>query len=107
MPQWRPSATSNHDIGGNSDTTSRLAIQCEGLGAADVLKVYGRVSGAAAYMPVGVRKQQTDAFIDGATGISNDNNVFEAEVSGLEIQLQFTKTTAGPFKINFNRTSGP
>jgi hypothetical protein len=93
MPRWRPNATSNQDAGGGAAGARRLAIQCVGMGAGDTLKVGGRVPGVVAYVPIALKKKGTDAIIPGATGIVADGDVFHVDVTGLEVQLQYTKAT--------------
>lgn len=94
MPRWRPTATSNVDAGGGQEGGAReLTIQCVGMGAGDTLKVGGRVSGVTAYVPIALTKKGTDAIIPGATGIVADGDVFRVDVTGLEVQLQYTKAT--------------
>jgi hypothetical protein len=106
MAQWRPSATSNLDIGAGPETVPRrLIVQCENLGAGDTLKVAGRAKGAVAYQPLALTKQGTNAVVPGATGIVNDADTFEVDVGGMEVQLQYTKAANNPI-VNFNEVYG-
>lgn len=104
MGQWKPIITSNLVIGGGGEGTSReLTVQCENLGAGDTLKVAGRVPGAVAYGVIALIKKATNAVIPGATGIVADADNFLVDVTGLEIQLQYTKATNNPI-INWSDT---
>lgn len=82
----------------------RIAIQCENLGAGDTVKVAGRVGGAVVAQPVQLTKVSTGALIPGGTGIVADPDEFQANVSGLDVELQFTKVTNNPI-VNWSDNS--
>lgn len=97
MSKWSPLVTSNLDIGGGQEgTLRRLAIRMTGTGAGDTLKIGGRIPGESTYTPIALKKKGTDAVVPGATGIVNDPDVFHVDVTGLEVQLQYTKALNNP-----------
>lgn len=99
MARWAPTATGTKTVGTGKGGLRRILVQVADFAAGQSLRIQGRVPGAAGFVSLNYTNRNTGAAVSGATDIAA-NGVFEADVTGLEVQLDYTHA-AGAIKIDY------
>lgn len=89
-------AVTDQPIGAQSaGRRSQLAVRISGIAGASTMKVQGRPIGSGgAYQDIGYTNKTSGAFVAGGTPMSV-NGEYEADVSGMEVNLQANVAAAG------------